>query len=332
MTYITIEKEKLQKVFYALTAAKHGNLDSKWTEEVLATCKQALEQPVQEPVAWRVRFHYGTDGMAKRIGDWKLYGYSPTPEEDKEIEPLYTTPPAPVQELQRYSPDGEGGMEVDSLGAYVKHQDVSNPPAPVPLTQAWRDSAQWLRNNYQDHPNIASLCEAMVEYGSKQALEQLVQEPVLEVVKGKINRAWDAIPAGFTGMLYMQTQPNVPAKKQEPYGYVSTHTNGLMHFNKTFQGVYTDTATEIVAVYTTQPVQDVAAYLFTNVQSGDIESSTDPDHKQDERELWYREELVRQHHHTKKAMVVNTNTPAPAPSAFPDFSPIFDGITKGSAA
>ena len=28
--------------------------------------------------------------------------------------------PEPVQELQRYSPDGEGGMEVDSLGAYVK--------------------------------------------------------------------------------------------------------------------------------------------------------------------------------------------------------------------
>ena len=32
--------------------------------------------------------------MAKRIGDWKLYGYSPTPEKDKEIEPLFTTPPA----------------------------------------------------------------------------------------------------------------------------------------------------------------------------------------------------------------------------------------------
>ena len=40
------------------------------------------------------------------------------------------------------------------------------------------------------------------------------------------------------------------AEKQEPYGYVSTHTSGLMHFNKTFHGVYTDTATEIVAVYT----------------------------------------------------------------------------------
>jgi hypothetical protein len=43
------------------------------------------------------------------------------------------------------------------------------------------------------------------------------------------------------------------APVQEPYGYVSTHTNGLMHFNKTFQGVYTDTATEIVVVYTTPP-------------------------------------------------------------------------------
>lgn len=36
---------------------------------------------------------------------------------------------SPVQELQRYSPNGEGGMEVDSLGAYVKHQDVTTPTA-----------------------------------------------------------------------------------------------------------------------------------------------------------------------------------------------------------
>jgi hypothetical protein len=41
------------------------------------------------------------------------------------------------------------------------------------------------------------------------------------------------------------------------------------------------------------PVQEPAAYLFTNVQSGDIESSTDPDHKQGEREMWFREPLVR---------------------------------------
>jgi hypothetical protein len=40
------------------------------------------------------------------------------------------------------------------------------------------------------------------------------------------------------------------------------------------------------------PVQPVA-YLFTNVQSGDIEASTNPDHKEGEREMWYREPLVR---------------------------------------
>jgi len=57
---------------------------------------QQLEQPVQEPVAWRVRYHYGTDGMAKRIGAWRLHVYSPTPEEDKEIEPLYTTHAQPA--------------------------------------------------------------------------------------------------------------------------------------------------------------------------------------------------------------------------------------------
>ena len=51
MTHITIEKEKLQKVFYALTATKHGNLDNEWTEEVLAICKKALAAPTVQPVA-----------------------------------------------------------------------------------------------------------------------------------------------------------------------------------------------------------------------------------------------------------------------------------------
>jgi hypothetical protein len=48
------------------------------------------------------------------------------------IEQALAAQPA-VQEPQRYSPDGEGGMEVDSLGAYVKLQDVTTPPAaPIP--------------------------------------------------------------------------------------------------------------------------------------------------------------------------------------------------------
>ena len=55
---------------------------------------------------------------------------------------------APVQELQRYSPNGEGGMEVDSLGAYVKHQDVTTPPAQPaqckPLTDK-QSAEMWLQ-------------------------------------------------------------------------------------------------------------------------------------------------------------------------------------------
>ena len=36
-----------------------------------------------------------------------------------------------------------------------------------------------------------------------------------------------------------------------------------------------------------QPQQEPVAWLFTNVQSGDIEASTDPDDKQGEREYWH---------------------------------------------
>lgn len=35
------------------------------------------------------------------------------------------------------------------------------------VRDAWAAAANWLRNNYQDHPNIASLCDAMREFGAK---------------------------------------------------------------------------------------------------------------------------------------------------------------------
>lgn len=35
------------------------------------------------------------------------------------------------------------------------------PPAPS-VPDGWKNAAEWLRNNYQDYPNISSLCEAMV--------------------------------------------------------------------------------------------------------------------------------------------------------------------------
>jgi hypothetical protein len=57
---------------------------------------------------------------------------------------------------------------------------------------------------------------------------------------------------------------------------------------------------DFVPLHTTPPAaqpaptaQEPVAYLFTNVQSGDIDASCDPDHKEDEREMWHREPLVR---------------------------------------
>ncbi len=67
---------------------------------------------------------------------------------------------------------GNTGGQLDPCYAYKAMLDAAPAPAqpttPLNRAQAWRDSAQWLYNNYQDHPNITSLCDAMVEYGSKQ--------------------------------------------------------------------------------------------------------------------------------------------------------------------
>ena len=35
-------------------------------------------------------------------------------------------------------------------------------PAPAAVAPNWADAANWLRNNYQDYSNIASLCEGMI--------------------------------------------------------------------------------------------------------------------------------------------------------------------------
>ncbi len=54
------------------------------------------------------------------------------------------------------------------------------------------------------------LCDPAIAALSTAIAEAEKQEPVLEVVNGQINRSWDAIPSGFTGLLY--TTP--PAAQQ----------------------------------------------------------------------------------------------------------------------
>jgi hypothetical protein len=101
-------------------------------QTAITAIKQALAQQVQEPaghvvsasldhavIEWSKQTSTKGGGDPRNAWSWPVGG-----------EAVYLAPPAaPVQELQRYSPNGEGGMEVDSLGAYVKHQDVTAPPA-----------------------------------------------------------------------------------------------------------------------------------------------------------------------------------------------------------
>jgi hypothetical protein len=138
MTRITIEKAKLEKLFYALTAAKHGNLDNEWTEEVLAICKQALAAPtVQEPVATVIKKGADRQWMSERLASLPDGIYS-----------LYTTPPAqpapvPLTDEQideivnRLDPlflDVPQGFTTDfvrAIEAKLKEKNAAAQPAPV---------------------------------------------------------------------------------------------------------------------------------------------------------------------------------------------------------
>jgi hypothetical protein len=151
----------------------------------------------------------------------------PVSESMSQIIALVDPLPAPVQVLQRYSPDGEGGMEVDSLGAYVKHQDVTTPTA-APDLQAELDAT---------NRQVEILSDALAESRREVTALKAVQD-------------WKKLPP--------EEPPLVKWAKEQ-----------------------------------SAPVQEPVAYLFTNVQSGDIEASTNPDHKEGEREMWYREPLVR---------------------------------------
>jgi hypothetical protein len=127
------------------------------SEKAITAIKQALAAPtVQEPVAMgEMSEDPYADGWTDAMEAMKRTappaaqpapGQWPTPEdqpvdngpdyEDGPDEEGFSGPrpwnsfsqPAPVQEMHRYSPNGEGGMELDSLGAYVKHQDVTTSP------------------------------------------------------------------------------------------------------------------------------------------------------------------------------------------------------------
>ena len=125
-------------------------------------------------------------------------------------------------------------------------------------------------------PAITAIKKALAEHAMREVQrlgQEIEQEPVAWVkedvcdgqyIDGRPRKIWWECNKGV-GTAFYTTPPQ--RTEQEPYGYVSTHTNGQMHFNKTFNGVYRDTATEVVAVYTesTQRTeQEPVAWLSTD--------------------------------------------------------------------
>jgi len=53
-------------------------------------------------------------------------------------------------------------------------------------------------------------------------------KPVLEVVNGQINRAWDAIPDGFTGLLYITPQQRTTEPEQQWVGLTDEERHQVM--------------------------------------------------------------------------------------------------------
>ena len=116
-----------------------------------------------------------------------------------------------------------------------------------------------------------------------------VQEPVA-CVACEGNPKWGNIPCAVCGA----TPPAQPAPVQEPVAVIGSGFQLLYCREDWAKGLKIGDTLCLCTPPAAQPapVQPVA-YLFTNVQSGDIEASTNPDHKEGEREMWYREPLVR---------------------------------------
>jgi len=79
------------------------------------------------------------------------------------------------------------------------------------------------------------------------------QEPVLEVVNGQINRSWDAIPSGFTGLLY--TTPPAAQRKE-------------------WQGLTDDEIKEIIGSWGDTPIKGYTRKLFDQIEAKLKEKNT----------------------------------------------------------
>ena len=225
-------------------------------DQAITAIKQARSAPAQEPVAWLIPGSITTDfELAKANGD-KAVALGKISTQQWNPEDHYKDGwRDALESVKRATPPAQPAP-VQAIGPLEGLVGYTPPAQPAPVQE----------------PDLAKAYREELDKLSQRNYELRMENTKLK-----------AAP------------PAQPAPVQEPYGYVSTHTSGLMHFNKTFQGVYTDTATEIVAVYTTPPAQPAP------VQEPDLAKA-------------YREELDKLSQRNYELRMENTKLKAAPPA------------------
>ena len=204
--------------------------DAQTAYHTIKALEEALAKQEQgEPVAWMYDW---TSDEGEFIQDWTTSMAETLRDTGKTIitnvRPLYSAPQVIHKPLQHL---GEIPMAwcrwSEHLGKWMyTHRQPTEELAWIPLydhplqkpmaIQMDVIVGNLVREGINKH-RARELAEHFIKHTAPQP-KQEQGEPVLEVINGQINRAWDAIPNGFTGLLYMQPQLTAPPKKpQEPW-------------------------------------------------------------------------------------------------------------------
>jgi hypothetical protein len=184
---------------------------------------------IGEPCPIQQRWHKAFDALRTAIAEaekpeaWEPSDTSYRPgglpqdfighESEKQEPVAWRWVPSKVWHDYVMSDDPERAKLASEHGIEVQPLYTTPPAAPVQDERDW-SLLEATQESLREHMAEIKRLKAIIEATEK-------QEPVLEVVNGQINRSWDAIPSGFTGLLY--TAP--PAAKRPWVGLTDEQIN-----------------------------------------------------------------------------------------------------------
>jgi len=129
-------------------------------QELLDECEQGIATcPLTRAKARAALAHHPEPARVGVPEGWKLVPVEPTWDMKMAASSNYREPR-----------DGHYTARMECATEAYRAMLTAAPQAPADVVRdVWAAAANWLRNNYQDHTNIASLCDAMREFGAKDA-------------------------------------------------------------------------------------------------------------------------------------------------------------------